>query len=317
MPHLEHLGIAVRDAESVAELLQALLGEPPYKQETVAREGVRTHFIAAGTAKLELLEALGPDSPVARFLEKRGEGLHHLAFEVDDVEAQLARARALGLTPLSDTPRPGADGKRIFFLHPKQTHGILLEFCQTAPASLADTAPDPEVGQTTYRFGAPSNPPALLAGGPDDAELLLPLARQLEMAFHTHALVLDAIRPPGEMLADALDHLGRPAAVIGVGSAAAPALRTAARHPDRIARLVLYAFPEDGFPEDLASLTALHTRALVCAPDDEPALLHTALRLHTSLPHARLAILPTREGALAPSLLGAAMVEHLRAEAGR
>ena len=317
MPHLEHLGIAVRDADAVAELLHALLGERPYKQETVAREGVRTHFIAAGTAKLELLEALGPESPVARYLEKRGEGLHHLAFEVDDAEAQMARARALGLTPLSDTPRPGADGKRIFFLHPKQTHGILLEFCQTAPASLADAAPVSEDGPAAHRFGTSANPPALLAGGPDDAELLLPLARRLEMAFHSHAVVLDADGPPDETLAAALAPIGRPVRVVGVGRAAAPALLTAAHHPDRVARLVLYAFPQSGFPEDPSSLTAVRARALVCAPDDEPALLHTALRLHAALPHARLAILPAREGAIAPSLLGAAMVEHLRADTGQ
>ncbi len=134
MIRLEHIGIAVRDAAAVASLYEQLLGHGPYKAETVEREGVRTHFIQAGTAKLELLEALGPDSPVAKYLERRGEGLHHLAFEVDDIHAEMQRLRDLGFTPLSDEPRPGADGKLIFFLHPKQTHGVLVEFCQSVDA---------------------------------------------------------------------------------------------------------------------------------------------------------------------------------------
>ena len=93
MTRLEHIGIAIEDAEAVARLYEELLGLAPYKQETVEREGVRTHFIAAGTAKLELLEALGPDSPVAKYLTKRGPGLHHLAFEVADIHAALDRLR--------------------------------------------------------------------------------------------------------------------------------------------------------------------------------------------------------------------------------
>lgn len=131
MIRLEHIGIAVRDADAITELYEQLLGLRPYKAETVEREGVRTHFLQAGTAKLELLEALGPDSPVAKYLDKRGEGLHHLAFEVADIHAEMQRLRDLGFTPLSDEPRPGADGKLIFFLHPKQTHGVLVEFCQS------------------------------------------------------------------------------------------------------------------------------------------------------------------------------------------
>ena len=132
---LEHIGVAVENAEAVAALYEKLLGGRlygrPYKQETIAHEGVRTHFIQAGAAKLELLEALGPESPVQRFLAKRGEGLHHLAFEVADVQAEMERLRKLGFQPLSDAPRPGADGKLIFFLHPKDTHGVLVEFCQS------------------------------------------------------------------------------------------------------------------------------------------------------------------------------------------
>ena len=125
----------MRDADAVARLYEDLIGAAPYKEETVEREGVRTHFIDAGTTKLELLEALGDESPIAKYLERRGEGLHHLAFEVDDIHAHMQQMRERGYTPLSDEPRPGADGKLIFFLHPKQTHGVLVEFCQSVEAA--------------------------------------------------------------------------------------------------------------------------------------------------------------------------------------
>ncbi len=131
MTRVEHIGIAVEDANAVAGLLEALLGLNLYKSEKVEREGVRTHFIDGGSVKVELLESTRDDSPVARFLEKRGAGMHHLAFEVPDVQEAIDRARELGLQPLSDNPLPGADGKQVAFFHPRDTFGILIEVCET------------------------------------------------------------------------------------------------------------------------------------------------------------------------------------------
>ncbi|HKL88592.1 MAG TPA: methylmalonyl-CoA epimerase, partial [Salinibacter sp.] len=135
MARLEHIGIAVDDVDAVIDRFQDLLGTDPYKAETVTEQKVRTHFLGAGTAKLELLESLADDSPVQKFLDRRGEGLHHLAFEVDDAETTMERLRNAGFTLLSDTPLSGADDKRIFFVHPKETHGVLVEFCESAAPS--------------------------------------------------------------------------------------------------------------------------------------------------------------------------------------
>ncbi len=190
MPHLEHVGIAVEDPDAAARLYEALLDVRPYKHERVDHEGVQTHFLAAGHAKLELLEALGPDSPVARFLEKRGEGLHHLAFEVDDIHAHMQHLRERGFTPLTDEPRPGADGKLIFFLHPKQTHGVLVEFCQSAPTPWPPTAiPYRDEHLAVYERGSAERPALVVLHGLGGATMLEtePLVRHLEPHFHVLA----------------------------------------------------------------------------------------------------------------------------------
>jgi methylmalonyl-CoA/ethylmalonyl-CoA epimerase len=131
--HLEHIGIAVRDLSKANVLFERLLGVAPYKQEAVEREGVITSFFQTGQAKIELLEASREDSPIARFLDKRGEGIHHLAFEVEDIRAEMERLRAEGFQLLSEEPRPGADNKLVCFLHPRDTHGVLVELCQSIP----------------------------------------------------------------------------------------------------------------------------------------------------------------------------------------
>lgn len=136
MARLEHIGIAVQDAEPVARVYHDVLGVLPYKTETVESQSVRTHFISADTAKLELLEATKTSSPITKFLERQGEGLHHLAFEVDDADLMHERMQDAGYRVLGDAPSPGADGKRIFFLHPKDTHGVLVEFCETVAVQL-------------------------------------------------------------------------------------------------------------------------------------------------------------------------------------
>jgi methylmalonyl-CoA/ethylmalonyl-CoA epimerase len=127
---IEHLGIAVKNMEAANRLFATLLGTSSYKEETVEREKVSTSFFRVGEAKVELLEATGPESPIARFIEKRGEGIHHVAFEVDDIVAMMEQLKSQGFELLSDVPKKGADNKMICFLHPKSTHGVLVELCQ-------------------------------------------------------------------------------------------------------------------------------------------------------------------------------------------
>ena len=139
---LEHVGIAVADIEATIRIFEDLFGARPYKSEEVGSEGVRTHFYEAGGTKIELLESTREDSPVARYLERHGPGLHHLAFAVeeDDPDAALKRIRGAGYRVLSDAPKPGADGKLIFFVHPKDAGGVLVEFCADNPDNPNDPA---------------------------------------------------------------------------------------------------------------------------------------------------------------------------------
>ncbi len=130
MKKIEHIGIAVKDLEASNALFEKLLGAPAYKTETVASEGVRTAFFGAGPNKVELLEALNDASPVAKFLEKRGEGVHHIAFLVDDIVAELARLKKEGFVLLNEVPKKGADNKWVAFVHPKSANGVLVELCQ-------------------------------------------------------------------------------------------------------------------------------------------------------------------------------------------
>ena len=130
MKQIEHIGIAVKDFSAANGLYYKLLGEEPYKTEIVESEKVSTSFFRVGESKIELLEALDEESPVAKFLEKRGEGLHHIAFEVEDILAEMARLKKEGFQLLSDIPKPGADNKLVCFVHPKTTNGVLIELCQ-------------------------------------------------------------------------------------------------------------------------------------------------------------------------------------------
>lgn len=127
---IEHIGIAVNSLGSAHPFFSLLLGQQPYKVEEVESEGVRTSFFRAGESKIELLEATRPDSPIAKFIEKRGEGIHHIAYHVDDIHAEMQRMKQAGIRLLNETPKSGADNKLICFLHPKDTHGVLIELCQ-------------------------------------------------------------------------------------------------------------------------------------------------------------------------------------------
>ncbi|MCF0063912.1 methylmalonyl-CoA epimerase [Dyadobacter chenwenxiniae] len=130
MKNVEHIGIAVKELEEAEKLFSNLFNSRPYKRETVASEGVLTSFFQVNQTKIELLQSTDPDGVIARFIEKKGEGFHHVAFEVDDIVAEMARLKKEGFTLLSETPKPGADNKLVCFLHPKSTNGMLIELCQ-------------------------------------------------------------------------------------------------------------------------------------------------------------------------------------------
>ena len=130
MRKIEHIGIAVADLEKANELFARLLGQTHFKTETVAGEGVETSFFQVGDTKVELLQASRPDSPIAKYLEKKTEGVHHIAFDVEDIHAEVIRLKEAGFEILNETPKQGADNKLVVFLHPRSTNGVLVELCQ-------------------------------------------------------------------------------------------------------------------------------------------------------------------------------------------
>jgi len=130
MNKIEHIGIAVKNLAESNLLFEKLLGVASYKQEEVESEGVKTSFFQSGPNKIELLEATNPESPIAKFLEKKGEGIHHIAFDVDDIVSEIKRLKNEGFIVLNETPKRGADNKLVAFLHPKGTNGVLVELCQ-------------------------------------------------------------------------------------------------------------------------------------------------------------------------------------------
>lgn len=130
MNKIEHIGIAVKNLTNSIAIYQRLLNTDCYKTELVASESVNTAFLRTGENKVELLAATSLDSPIAKFLEKKGEGIHHIAFLVDDILEEMERLRNEGFTLLNDSPKKGADNKMICFVHPKEANGVLIELCQ-------------------------------------------------------------------------------------------------------------------------------------------------------------------------------------------
>lgn len=130
MNKIEHIGIAVKDLNASNELFKKLFNTPHYKVEEVEREGVKTSFFKIGENKIELLEATRPDSPIAKFIEKKGEGIHHIAFDVKNIVAEISRLKKEGFIVLNEEPKKGADNKLVAFLHPKTTNSVLIELCQ-------------------------------------------------------------------------------------------------------------------------------------------------------------------------------------------
>ena len=130
MKNIEHIGIAVADIKSANEIYTKLLGVMPYKSENVESEGVTTSFFKIDESKIELLEATNNTSPIHQFIEKKGQGIHHIAFEVNDIYAEIARLKMEGFIVLNDQPKKGADNKLVCFVHPKSANGVLIELCQ-------------------------------------------------------------------------------------------------------------------------------------------------------------------------------------------
>lgn len=130
MNKVEHIGIAVKSMEQAIPLFETLFSSPCYKTEEVASEKVRTAFFRQGETKIELLESTDPEGVIAKFIDKKGEGLHHIAFDVTDIRAEMQRLSEAGFVLLNPEPKAGADNKWVCFLHPKNTHGVLVELCQ-------------------------------------------------------------------------------------------------------------------------------------------------------------------------------------------
>ncbi|MFD2563379.1 methylmalonyl-CoA epimerase [Aquimarina rubra] len=134
MNKIEHIGIAVKDIDQANTLYEQLLGVPPYKQEVVESEAVITSFFKVGENKIELLASTKDDGPIGKFIAKKGEGIHHIAFDVDNIEKELERLEKEGFQLINKTPKKGADNKLVAFIHPKTTNGVLVELCQEAPS---------------------------------------------------------------------------------------------------------------------------------------------------------------------------------------
>ena len=130
MKKIEHIGIAVKDLEQSESLFTSLLNSPPYKREEVKTESVITSFFRTGPNKIELLQAINEQGPIAKFIEKHGEGIHHIAFDVEDIRGEIGRLQKAGFTVINDVPRKGADNKLVCFIHPKSANGVLIELCQ-------------------------------------------------------------------------------------------------------------------------------------------------------------------------------------------
>lgn len=131
MKHIDHIGIAVSDIDTAIEKYEALLGVPCFKREVVESEMVETAFFQTGESKVELLAGTSPDSVITKYVAKRGEGMHHVAFEVPNIYSEIERCQTLGYQLLAEKPKRGADNKLIIFLHPKEAHGVLIELCQS------------------------------------------------------------------------------------------------------------------------------------------------------------------------------------------
>lgn len=181
---LEHIGIAVDQIDVALQTFEQLIGHAAYKSEHVEGEKVDTHFFSVAGVKLELLSATDEQSVIKRFIEKRREGIHHLAFSVSDLHGAASRLRAAGFEIIGEDEKEGADGKSIFFLHPRMTHGVLIEFCANARSGLTPVTTVSKHGLHCDAYGSASNPHLLLLSA--SSPLVEPVIRRLEPDFRIH-----------------------------------------------------------------------------------------------------------------------------------
>ena len=278
MPRLDHVGIATTDTDRILEVLRDLLAESCYLSETLERDGIHVSFVSSGTAQLELLEALDETSPVARFLRKRGDGLHHLAFEVEDIDDTYRRAREAGYEPIDPAPRPGAGGKTIFFLHPGQTSNILIEFCTRAEPSLEPVkgALPEGIQRVSLASASPTQTPCLYVTASSSPS---PDPHQLVRRLTPDRVCMIAQIEPGASpdITALIDMLGAPSVhLLAQGVSAKTVLHTA--QTDSRIHAIILTDPGPDEVETLRKIRDIPKGLLVITADSE-----TGLRTATGL----------------------------------
>jgi methylmalonyl-CoA epimerase len=275
MARLDHIGIATDDVNAVIDCFDDLLGIRPYKAEDVPLQDVRTHFLDTTIGKLELLESLDDGSPVQTYLEQWGEGVHHVAFEVNDLEGTMDRLDDAGFTLVNETPQPGADDKRVAFVHPRETHGVLVEFCETkTPPSWSPATVSHRGGDLAYyEQGDPENPCILFLHGAGGTTLLdtAPLMRHLVSRYHVVGVDLcghgDTSMPDDESVSmdrfvedvhATLDAVDRSSChLFGFSLGSSVALKVAADSPELVNKLALFA-PNGRWNDELVDTLNSH-----------------------------------------------------------
>lgn len=297
MPRLDHVGIATTDTDRILKVLRDLLGESSYLSETLERDGIHVSFVSSGAAQLELLETLDETSPVARFLRKRGDSLHHLAFEVEDIDDMYRRAREAGYEPIDPAPRPGAGGKTIFFLHPGQTSNILIEFCSHAEPCLDPVKGAlPEGVQRVFLSpGSPTQTPCLYvtvssSPSPDPHRL----ARRLTPDRVCMVAHIESGASPN--IAALIDMLGAPDVHLLAQGLSAKTILHTAETDSRIHAVIL----TDPSPDEFETIRDIPTGLLLITADNE-AGLHAASVLRAR--HAAVAITAVSDPCLRMALI--------------
>lgn len=278
MIRLEHLGIAVENPEAVSALFAQLFEIVPYKTEAVMSENVETIFLGLDNAKLELLRATSPDSAVAKYLEKRGEGLHHVAFEVRDLDAAFLRIKEAGFQILNPEPKQGADGKRIFFLHPKQTHGILIEFCASTSDPLV-RQPLQDETQTGFSVGNAQNPRCVyLVEKLADADI--GLVDALSSSYFVEVMEANA------------QHwaISQPTFLLAQRETGTFALEKANEFPDLVSRVCVLDFV---FDKAATKALAILQQPLLLICDEHHLEASHYFSLKSFVQHVQIAVLPT------------------------
>lgn len=303
MIRLEHVGIAVHSMDDLLARVSDLLGRQPYKTERVPHEGVSTHFVAAGDAKVEFVESVEDSSAIARFLAKKGEGIHHLAFEVEDIELWRARVIEAGMRVIGESAARGADGKLVFFVHPKDTFGVLFEFCQTV-RPIWNSATVVQLGWKCYFCGSPDSPTIIFLVDQDRKNELAEIVARLEA--HANIEVLPV--PDDDLTPDTASkvlrylrsqHSDRRFHLMGLGVGVFLAMDIAKEAQEQAGRLAL----------DVGALPAhFYTRVVEQAHDlKHPTLLlagdHTMIHAGELLSQTKsdwvsLAVMPNADAAL-------------------